>query len=66
MVIPAVWVAPSIAALWVVPIPAPTLIKLGHPHIHFPLWKVVKVITSHTTPVCKPMQNCDSSHTPLF
>nr|DAL08025.1 MAG TPA: hypothetical protein [Caudoviricetes sp.] len=48
------------------PIPAPTLHNLGHPHIHFPLWKVVKVITSLTTPVCKLMQNCDPSHTPLF
>ena len=47
-------------------IPAPTLHNLGHPHIHFPKWKVVKVITSLTTPVCKPMQNCDPSHTPLF
>lgn len=39
-----------IAALWVVPIQAPTLHNLGHPHIHFPQWKVVKVITSLTTP----------------
>lgn len=48
------------------PIPAPTHHNLGHPHIHFPQWKVVKVITSLTTPVCKPMQNCDPSHTPFL
>ena len=47
-------------------IQAPTLHNLGHPHMHFPLWKVVKVITRLTTPVCKLMQNCDPSHTPLF
>lgn len=73
MVIPALtWFPPpwsvevSIAAVWFPPIPAPTLHNLGHPHIHFPLWKVVKVITSLTTPVCKLMQNCDPSHTPFF
>lgn len=73
MVIPACWllhpswrVEVSITALRAVLIPAPTLHNLGHPHTHFPKWKVVKVITSLTTPVCKPMQNCDSSHTPFF
>lgn len=73
MVIPAVWFPPSIVergglhrGLFGGSIPAPTLHNLWHPHIHFPKWKVVKVITDLTTPVCKLMQNCDSSHTPFF
>lgn len=73
MVTPACLVVPSIVervglhrGLFGGSIPAPTLHNSGHPHIHFPLWKVVKVITSLTTPVCNSMQNCDPSHTPLF